>query len=129
MSVLDELRETFRQEAVELLGELAKILEAQRSNQAEPGALVAARRVAHNLKGAAITVGAHPIAGPCHALEDELEAASKSPNPPSAEQLESWLYLVTELQTATDDPKLIQLSFSEPPLVEAAQPKADQAPS
>lgn len=124
MSVLDELRETFRQEAAELLGELANILEAQRSKQAQPGALVAARRVAHNLKGAAITVGAHPIAGPCHALEDELEAASKSPIPPSAEQIETWLSIVAELETATDDPQLIQFGFSEPPIVTAHEPKA-----
>lgn len=115
MSVLDELRETFRQEAIELLNELAKILEGLRNRNADASALVAARRVAHNLKGAAITVGAQRIAGPCHALEDEFEIAAKTKEVPTADQVESWLFLVTELQAATDDPNIVAICFSEAP--------------
>lgn len=112
MNVLEELRETFRQEAIDLLNELARILGELRDRRDDSAALVAARRIAHNLKGAAITVGAHRIAGPCHLLEDDLEIASKAKEPPSSDRVESWLFLVTELQAASNDPNVVAICFT-----------------
>ena len=43
------LVETFREEATELLNELAQLLEAGRGSGLDAEALVAARRVAHNV--------------------------------------------------------------------------------
>lgn len=105
------LIETFRQEATELLNELARILETQRAGATDPAAFIAARRVAHNLKGAALSVGAQRIIEPCHSLEDELEAVASSTVPPAADQIERWLDLVSELQQAVEAPNLVPRSL------------------
>jgi two-component system chemotaxis sensor kinase CheA len=101
MSSLTLLTDTFRQEGTELLAELAKALEAQRGGERDEAALTTARRVAHNLKGAALVVGARPIAELCHFLEDELETARQSEGV-SADRVDGWLSIVNDLEKAVD---------------------------
>ncbi len=117
---------TFRQEATELLDELARILETERAGATGAAAFVAARRVAHNLKGAALSVGALRISDPCHALEDELEAVATSGAAPTAEQIAKWLDVVTELGHVAEDPNLVPASS---PLSEAHDAKAPPPPA
>jgi chemotaxis protein histidine kinase CheA len=134
------LLETFRQEATELLDELAHLLETQRNGEFDSAVFVDARRVTHNLKGAALSVGALRISEPCHTLEDEFVAVASSAAPPTPEQLERWLELVTELQRALEDPNLVPLPSPESdaspsesvaetaePVAEAAEPVAKPA--
>jgi two-component system chemotaxis sensor kinase CheA len=122
------LIETFRQEATELLDELAQTLERQRDGTAEPSALTAARRIAHNLKGAALSVGASRITEPCHTLEDEFERVADEGIPPAAERIEEWLHVVTELQRAVEDPSLIPTPDTTPS-PESAAKEPNQTPA
>jgi chemotaxis protein histidine kinase CheA len=106
------LIDTFRQEATELLDELAQTLEKQRDGRGDPSTLTAARRIAHNLKGAALSVGADRVTEPCHTLEDEFERAAATGTKPPSEQVEQWLHVVTGLQRAVEDPNLISIPES-----------------
>ena len=115
------LVETFREEATELLNELAQLLEAGRASGLDPEALVAARRVAHNLKGAALSVGAGRVVEPCHALEDEFELLASSSEPVAAERLDDWLRVVTQLHRAVEDPRLVNAG-SDAPASQAQSP-------
>ncbi len=75
MSDAERILETFREEAAEVVDELAQLvgaLRAARDATAWSEAISAARRLAHNLKGAAASVGNEEVEGLCHELEDAL---------------------------------------------------------
>lgn len=108
------LLETFRQEATELLDELAQTVEKGRSGDLDTSTLTSARRIAHNLKGAALSVGATRVVDACHSLETELEAAASSAQIPTAERIEQWLGTITELQLAIEDPNVVPVGPAAP---------------
>jgi chemotaxis protein histidine kinase CheA len=111
MSDFDELSNVFRSEAHERLDELFVALRGQRLEQHDGARLDAARRAAHNLKGAALTVGARPIAGLCDILETELQAQCGSGAAPNAEQMATWLYLVTEIEGIVDQSNIVHIQL------------------
>jgi CheY-like chemotaxis protein/HPt (histidine-containing phosphotransfer) domain-containing protein len=104
MDDFDDLVAMFRSEATELLGQMAGIFEAQRGNVCDPQAFVAARRIAHNLRGMALTVGAQALVDPCSTIESELETVGARSELPSTQQVELWLRVVTDLHGVLDDP-------------------------
>lgn len=115
MSDLEELANVFRSEATERLNELGEALRAQSSSPQDEGALDSARRAAHNLKGAALTVGARPIAAICEVLEHEIQVVNESGTAPSTEQIATWLYLVTEIQGIVANPNIVQIQVADSP--------------
>lgn len=106
-----ELSEMFHTEAHECLDELARVLKAQQLTPQDLTGFDAARRAAHNLKGAALTVGVQPIAGLCLILENEVHAQIESNQPPATEQIATWLYMVSEMQGIIDDPDIIRVQL------------------
>lgn len=107
MSELDELIAIFRLEAGELLGGMAAALCTQCGNLPDREAIAVVQRIAHNLKGAALTVGAQRIVEPCETLESEVRAASAEDELPGSEQIESWLRAVTDMFATLGDPDVI----------------------
>ncbi len=108
---VDELSAMFRSEARDRLNELTSALRNQQNDRLGNHAFDEACRAAHNLKGAALTVGANPVAGLCRMLELELHAQSESNQPTTAEQIATWLYVVSEMQGIIDDPNLIHIQL------------------
>ena len=109
MSEIDDLIGTFRCEATETLHELATTLESQRGRPFDPAASEVAARLAHNLKGAALTVAAKSLAERCSTLEVELEAAVNARRPLS-EQLEGWLSAVEAMRSMLGTPNLVAVA-------------------
>lgn len=107
MSDFEELVRVFRNEATERLEELIGILQAVESAEA----IRSAKSAAHNLKGAALTVGAQIIAGPCQVFEEEFQAALNSGTLPCKVQLETWVQILTELKDIVGSPTLLPLNF------------------
>ncbi len=107
MIQLDKLAEMFHSEAHERLDELARVFNSQRAELVDETGLDRARRAAHNLKGAAVTVGAQPIAGLCQILESELQLVV----PPSSDQIATWLYLVGEIRGLLEHPGIVNIQL------------------
>jgi CheY-like chemotaxis protein len=108
MTEIDDLIETFRCEATEILGELGTTLSAQRGRQFDRTSSERAARLAHNLKGASLTVGAKSMAESCSTIEAELDGVVDA-GALRAEQLESWLNAVAEMHSMLEAPDLIAI--------------------
>lgn len=111
MNEIDELIETFRLEAAEFLDELTRVLDVQRFTLGDARAFMTASRIAHNLKGAALTVGAHRLADSSHALETELEATATQGKLPNRHQVETWLREVAVMSSRLGDAELVDCAF------------------
>lgn len=76
----DQLRSIFREEAVELIDELRHVIARLRTADVERAReeIGVAMRLAHNLKGAAGSVGLDAFANTAHALEDALLAVRQA---------------------------------------------------
>jgi HPt (histidine-containing phosphotransfer) domain-containing protein len=112
MTEMDELAKMFHSEAHERLDELSEALQVQGPGLRSTG-LDSARRAAHNLKGAALTVGAQPIAGLCAILENEVKTLAESDAAPSAEQIATCLYIVSEMAGIIDEPSMVRIQLSD----------------
>jgi two-component system chemotaxis sensor kinase CheA len=99
MTPLELLVATFVEEAAESLDELGRAFETLRDvpEAGLPQTLTDAMRVAHNLKGASLSVGLPKFADLCHRLEDELEAARNAAVRPSASDIDGWLTFTAAL--------------------------------
>ncbi len=92
-----ELMATFRAEAAELLDELAQQIERTRAAD-EPErqeAILAAFRIAHNLKGSGAIVGNTAFEQLTHAMEDLFDPLRKSGEMPSEKVVSALLEAVT----------------------------------
>ncbi len=108
MTPLDLLLSTFLQETTESLDELGRNLESLRDLPAGEvaRALTDAMRIAHNLKGAAMSVGAKDFAEGCHRLEDALEATRNGDQRPAPGDIDAWLAGVVALSDLARRPDL-----------------------
>src|SRR5512145_2156635 len=116
--ILAQLRAGFREEALENIEAIHGHLQALNANpedaRRERGG--AAMRLAHNIKGAAASVGEEDVSRLAHALEDVLELIRDAKEPPSPPML-----------TATADAlALIRRCLDEPDAVSGATAAAEQ---
>lgn len=104
--ILEQLRAVFREEATENLEGLCEHLQALRANpedsrkQRGEGAM----RLAHNIKGAASSVGEDAISQLAHALEDVLEVIRDAPEAPPASILTAVGDALGTIQRCLHDP-------------------------
>ncbi len=103
----EELLALFSQESVELIDRLAHLLDLLEDDTAEgrQSLLTEALRVAHNLKGAALTVGHTPLSDSAHALEDVLaELGGATSERPEASLLQRLRGSLDRLYSLAEEP-------------------------
>lgn len=100
MDDLELLLSTFRQESEEMFDRLAQLIESigLKSEEERKEILSEAVRIAHNVKGAASTVGMELLAERAHTFEDSLLELQKSNAPVSEEDIRRMLNSVTDIQ-------------------------------
>ncbi|MCP4660967.1 MAG: response regulator [bacterium] len=100
MDQVEHLLAVFREEAAETTDELAQRIESLRSHRGEESAeaVADAARAAHNLKGAALSVGHEELGELCHAFEDALGPLHELQAPPDEALLDSLLDSITTMQ-------------------------------
>jgi two-component system chemotaxis sensor kinase CheA len=108
MSEAERILETFREEAAEVADELTQIVGVLRraGDAAEwSEAVSSARRLAHNLKGAAASVGNEEVETLCHELEDVLAALDREGfDAEGAELLERLIATIERQSSQTQEP-------------------------
>jgi two-component system chemotaxis sensor kinase CheA len=106
----EKILQAFREEANEIADELSQLVASLRSGddaEARTEVLSDARRITHNLKGAAASVGHAAVEGLCHEIEDELaKLGSGAIDDQVQEALEALVAAVEEQASAGFESRL-----------------------
>lgn len=105
MDDLELLLNTFRRESEEMFDRLAQLIErfGTTSDEERKEVFTEAIRIAHNIKGAASTVGLESLAELFHSFEDTLLELQKSNAPASEDEMRRMLDAVTDFQRMAEN--------------------------